>query len=71
MMTFVRSAGAAGDARRVETAPGDAAALIRGYRREAGLTQRRLADAAGVSIGVVRISSSTARRVCRRIRRGG
>lgn len=38
------------DRRRSE----DAGALLRGYRREAGLTQRQLADAAGVSIGVVR-----------------
>jgi len=33
---------------------GDAGGLIRGYRREAGLTQRELAHAAGVSVGVVR-----------------
>ena len=33
---------------------GDAGALVRRYRSEAGLTQRQLADAAGVSIGVVR-----------------
>jgi DNA-binding SARP family transcriptional activator len=33
---------------------GDAGAQLRGYRRKAGLTQRQLADAAGVSIGVVR-----------------
>ena len=34
--------------------PESAGALIRGYRREAGLTQQQLADAAGVSVGVVR-----------------
>lgn len=33
---------------------GDAGARLRGYRTKAGLTQRQLADAAGVSIGVVR-----------------
>lgn len=33
---------------------GDAGAQLRCYRRKAGLTQRQLADAAGVSIGVVR-----------------
>ena len=31
-----------------------AAELIRGYRRAAGLSQRQLADSAGVSIGVIR-----------------
>jgi DNA-binding SARP family transcriptional activator/tetratricopeptide (TPR) repeat protein/DNA-binding XRE family transcriptional regulator len=34
--------------------PESAGALIRDYRREAGLTQQQLADAAGVSVGVVR-----------------
>jgi DNA-binding SARP family transcriptional activator/tetratricopeptide (TPR) repeat protein/DNA-binding XRE family transcriptional regulator len=34
--------------------PQSAGALIRDYRREAGLTQQQLADAAGVSVGVVR-----------------
>jgi DNA-binding SARP family transcriptional activator/tetratricopeptide (TPR) repeat protein len=33
---------------------GDAGELIRGYRSEARLSQRKLADAAGVSIGVIR-----------------
>jgi DNA-binding SARP family transcriptional activator/Tfp pilus assembly protein PilF len=33
---------------------GEAGALVRGYRGKAGLTQRQLADSAGVSIGVVR-----------------
>ena len=33
---------------------GGAGGLIRGYRKAAGLTQQELADAAGVSIGVVR-----------------
>ncbi len=33
---------------------GDVGAQLRGYRKTAGLTQRQLADAAGVSIGVVR-----------------
>jgi len=33
---------------------GGAGGLIRGYRKAAGLTQQELADAAGVSIGVIR-----------------
>lgn len=56
---------------------GRAAGLIRGYRREAGLTQRQLADMAGVSIGVVRdleqgrtayLQEQSARRLARALR---
>ena len=36
------------------SAGGRAGRLLRGYRRAAGLSQRQLADAAGVSVGVVR-----------------
>ena len=37
-----------------ERGPAPVGELISGYRRDAALTQRELADAAGVSIGVVR-----------------
>lgn len=33
---------------------GDAGGLLRGYRRAAGVSQRQLAEAAGISIGVIR-----------------
>jgi DNA-binding SARP family transcriptional activator/Tfp pilus assembly protein PilF/DNA-binding XRE family transcriptional regulator len=57
--------------------PGQAGGLIRGYRREAGLTQQQLADAALVSIGVVRdleqgrtahLRAESARRLARALR---
>jgi helix-turn-helix protein len=37
-----------------ENASGNAGGLLRAGRRKAGLTQRQLAEAAGVSVGVVR-----------------
>jgi DNA-binding SARP family transcriptional activator/tetratricopeptide (TPR) repeat protein len=56
---------------------GCAGALIRGYRRAAGLTQQQLADAAAVSVGVIRdleqrrtarLQAESARRLARALR---
>jgi DNA-binding SARP family transcriptional activator/DNA-binding XRE family transcriptional regulator len=47
-------AGGTGGDVMAEHCGGDAGGLVRAYRQEAGLTQRQLAAAAGVSVGVVR-----------------